>query len=518
MPKRPTRAAARKRARGSDSEEGGEGGGDEAAPKRTAKKDGGKAGGARTGTNRRLTHNISEQKRARRIKEQIESLHALMLGAGLDRGAFAKFAPQSTARAHAASRVGLVPVTLSLSQAPPRVARIRSQSLPLAVRPDKFSVLAAAVQYTAHLQRVVSEQNAEIRRLQSRLELAEADAGSARRAADDPAARVTGMAEAICGLDGKFIDCNAAFCRLTGFNFEEVFENGMFTLTRQADMPKTFKYATQGELVVAHNVETDACSLARMVNDLMASKDSEPRDFEKVCVFKNGKLVPVFVRIRVARAPDGKPKHFVVTLTDNSEGSGAAMMGASASVAPASTPTSTTGASVPTSSNGGSATSAGAGAGGIALTVDPTAPRAPPAPAPPAAAATPTTRPRMLSPLPPGLAELSSAYAVTPGGTSRAPPAPGGPGGPAGLLSSLPPGWSSTLPLATTTPTPPHGFHSSSIPAAGSFTLGSAAGTPAPPAAFLHSVSQESLTGALDATNAGGGVDLGDLLGDYGGD
>jgi PAS domain-containing protein len=136
-----------------------------------------------------MTHNASEQRRAKRINEQISSLRQLMKATGMlgdknDKGSILESASTFIQRAMAAE-----------STAPPA-------SLPVAKPAASAGVVS--IDYASVFQS-------------------------------------NGVAQAIAAMDGSFVDCNKKFCELSGFSRHEIRQRSIFNMTPQSDLQRTFE-------------------------------------------------------------------------------------------------------------------------------------------------------------------------------------------------------------------------------------------------------------------------------------
>lgn len=97
------------------------------------------------------------------------------------------------------------------------------------------------------------------------------------------------IAMAIARVDGRFLECNRKFEKLTGYTRDELLESNMFALTHKQDLPKMF-----------------AC-----IRGMLSKKYTLCKSVKK-WVRKDGNLFPCSCVISVvANKNDGMPKYFV---------------------------------------------------------------------------------------------------------------------------------------------------------------------------------------------------------------
>jgi len=145
-----------------------------------------------------VTHNQSEQRRARRINTYIEDLKQLLsasgrLGDKTDKGSTLEAAVVFISDALEAGDGGV---------STPSAAAARPRSLP-----DPASG-GAAVDY---------------RRLFER----------------------SGVAQAIAGMDGSILDCNQRFTDISGYSRDEIRTRSIFNMTPAADLQRTFEIVSE---------------------------------------------------------------------------------------------------------------------------------------------------------------------------------------------------------------------------------------------------------------------------------
>lgn len=147
---------------------------------------------------RRLTHNASEQRRVRRIGEQVDKLRTKL-----------RDADRST-------------------------------------KNDKCSVLAATVEYVADLEQQAQQLREEIRLARARPDHALSEA-SAPLLNYREIFRSGGIAQVVSSPSGEFLDCNDMFSSMSGFPRTEITKYTMFHLTHPSQLPDL--YRSVGELL-----------------------------------------------------------------------------------------------------------------------------------------------------------------------------------------------------------------------------------------------------------------------------
>ena len=55
----------------------------------------------------------------------------------------------------------------------------------------------------------------------------------------------SGVAQAIAGMDGSFVDCNRRFSELSGFTRDEVQRRSIFNMTPAEDLQHTFEIVSE---------------------------------------------------------------------------------------------------------------------------------------------------------------------------------------------------------------------------------------------------------------------------------
>ena len=94
---------------------------------------------------------------------------------------------------------------------------------------------------------------------------------------------------AFVGLDGKFLDCNAAFVALTGHAIEFILSSTIFVLTPQHELTPTFM------------------QLKRLLAGEIDSWESD-----RSCLSADGNALSVHMTMTVAKSRDGKPEFFTL--------------------------------------------------------------------------------------------------------------------------------------------------------------------------------------------------------------
>ena len=103
---------------------------------------------------------------------------------------------------------------------------------------------------------------------------------------------------AFVGLDGKFLDCNAAFVALTGHAVEFILSSTIFVLTPQHELTPTFM------------------QLKRLLAGEIDSWESD-----RSCLCADGSAASVHLTMTVAKTRDGKPEFFTLFFASkNAEG------------------------------------------------------------------------------------------------------------------------------------------------------------------------------------------------------
>ena len=95
------------------------------------------------------------------------------------------------------------------------------------------------------------------------------------------------LAMAICGLDGNFIQCNASFCKLSGYAMEELLTFTFFNLTPPEEMQAMYG----------------------IVSTMFTDKNSSPKRFWKQCIMK-AQTVTVYVSMSLVRDDLDVPRYF----------------------------------------------------------------------------------------------------------------------------------------------------------------------------------------------------------------
>ena len=101
------------------------------------------------------------------------------------------------------------------------------------------------------------------------------------------------IAKCISGLDGRFLTLNGGFCRLTGYDRQELVGKSFAELTHPADRPRTLEYASS-----------------------LLSGAAATRRFEKRYLHRDGHAVWVEVHTVLVRDAEGQPLHFATDLVD----------------------------------------------------------------------------------------------------------------------------------------------------------------------------------------------------------
>src|SRR5215211_2535347 len=98
---------------------------------------------------------------------------------------------------------------------------------------------------------------------------------------------------ALCGIDGRWLRANPAFCELTGYEPDELYELTFADITHPDDSEATR--------------EADAGLLAG---------ERSGYELEKRYVRKGGDAVWVSIAVGLLRGEDGEPLHYIVTAQD----------------------------------------------------------------------------------------------------------------------------------------------------------------------------------------------------------
>lgn len=106
-----------------------------------------------------------------------------------------------------------------------------------------------------------------------------------------------GIPQAIATLNGRFIDCNAMFCWLSGYTKEELCTHSFYSLTPKWELSQS--HALIGELLSQCN---SSCS------QIACSKVSR-----KHCIFKGG-VAKLYVSVTLVRDEKGFPAHFICSV------------------------------------------------------------------------------------------------------------------------------------------------------------------------------------------------------------
>ena len=105
------------------------------------------------------------------------------------------------------------------------------------------------------------------------------------------------LACAFVGLDGKFLDCNAAFVALTGHAIEFILSSTIFVLTPQHELTPTFM------------------QLKRLLAGEIDSWESD-----RSCLCADGNALSVHMTMTVAKSRDGKPEFFTLFFVGKRDG------------------------------------------------------------------------------------------------------------------------------------------------------------------------------------------------------
>lgn len=118
----------------------------------------------------------------------------------------------------------------------------------------------------------------------------------------------SGVAQAIAGMDGSFVDCNRRFSELSGFTRDEVQRRSIFNMTPAEDLQHTFE-------IVSELMGPTSSSMGKPV---------EVRQFSKPCKMRGG-IVAVDVSMALLRDSHGRPSQFAcaVVPSEATKGPGA---------------------------------------------------------------------------------------------------------------------------------------------------------------------------------------------------
>ncbi|CAE7839598.1 unnamed protein product, partial [Symbiodinium sp. KB8] len=210
---------------------------------------------------KRAVHNASEQRRAKRINSQIDALRDTLSDAGLD------------------------------------------------FKRDKGSVLEAAVMYIHDLEE------------RQRRSTASADTASdtshpASARAPEEEGHATCMAEqrvdykgvfqysampmAVASMDGSFLDCNLAFCDITGYSRAEVLQRSFFNFTPPQELQMTFSIVS--ELMGQGGSGTRPAHITKTFTKSCNMKHGTRRMHVKMAVVKDSEEAPAFFTCAVMPA------------------------------------------------------------------------------------------------------------------------------------------------------------------------------------------------------------------------
>lgn len=85
-----------------------------------------------------------------------------------------------------------------------------------------------------------------------------------------------GVAQAIAGIDGSFLDCNRRFCELTGYSRDEIRQRSIFNMTPQGELSRTFAVISSMMKSAGDSGEPDRCHLRTTSDSCHSLALSEP--------------------------------------------------------------------------------------------------------------------------------------------------------------------------------------------------------------------------------------------------
>jgi len=185
-------------------------------------------------------------------------------------------------------------------------------------KPNKFSILLSTAVYIKQLQSRAMLLDGEHQKLLNSIgqasemvttgQLPDEQAESADKSANDANLMfVQGLqysnifyqcsaAIAVASLDGRFLDCNVQFEKVSGYTKEELTRETLFNLLTNDDMEEVFK-------VMGQMLKEDK------------NADFNARTFWSGVVLQKNRKVDLQMNITMARSPDGTPRFFNCALT-----------------------------------------------------------------------------------------------------------------------------------------------------------------------------------------------------------
>jgi len=185
-------------------------------------------------------------------------------------------------------------------------------------KPNKFSILLSTAVYIKQLQSRAMLLDGEHQKLLNSIgqasemvttgQLPDEQAESADKSANDANLMfVQGLqysnifyqcsaAIAVASLDGRFLDCNVQFEKVSGYTKEELTRETLFNLLTNDDMEEVFK-------VMGQMLKEDK------------NADFNARTFWSGVVLQKNRQVDLQMNITMARSPDGTPRFFNCALT-----------------------------------------------------------------------------------------------------------------------------------------------------------------------------------------------------------